>query len=172
VAFLPPLGPGSVSAGSPEPTFTVTTASSTRVVVIPTATTAANVVYLETLRPSGALPHKGVATINGTNYQNSIWYDPSQADPDSNTITSTWSLGGNYHQFEAWVGMTDDSSYAGPTSFQVWLDGTRVALQPMSRAQDAYDLQVDLKGAQQLTLTMVLANNIYDTPIWGNAQLT
>jgi hypothetical protein len=115
--------------------------------------------------------------IVNISYSNSIRFTPDQStqnplNANSFIISATWSLtGGNYHQFEAQIGV-DPHSCGNPTTFEEWLDGRRLDQQTTDATRNAIDVIEPVAGGHRLTLKMFITANQCDSRIWGGAQLT
>jgi alpha-galactosidase len=83
-------------------------------------------------------------------------------------------LQGVAEQFVSMVGVDDDAGGAGTVTFEVWVDGKRVAESGLCKAgQEPKRLSVDLRGAKHLTLLVTDGGDgiSYDHADWAGAVL-
>lgn len=79
--------------------------------------------YLADMDPVENYASRGMAVINGTSYIHSIALDNNSATRDSSV---QYDLGRKWQQFDATVGLTDDSPAGQQIQFQIFADGTKV----------------------------------------------
>ena len=108
--------------------------------------------------------------IAGKTYAKGLW---THAFPDATAADAVFDVSGTQSAaFRADVGL-EDAAAGGSVQFQVLVDGRVTAESPVLRSRQVHHLQVDLKGARQITLRVLNGGDGYtcDHAAWGFARL-
>lgn len=107
--------------------------------------------------------------IGGQEIPKGLW---THAFNDATPADIVFDLQGrNFVAFRALVGL-DDLGTAGSIQFQVLVDGQRKVETPVLRAGESQVLDVDVKGAREITLRVLNGDDGYafDQAVWGLAR--
>jgi hypothetical protein len=120
---------------------------------------------------SGDTPMLGLALISGQAFPHSIYFNTINGFA---TVTTTYTLNGQYRYFQAALGVQDDPRYT--IEFEVFVDSQRVVDEVLNAGR-SWPTRVDLRGKQSLTIEETATSTIVDVgasscvAICGNAQL-
>jgi hypothetical protein len=118
-------------------------------------------------RVEGEYPDTGAYSINGAAHAHSLMFEQY-----GTTAAAEFDLGRGFDTFETTVGLRDDSSSAGRTKFEVFLDGRSAAARTVAFG-GAVKLDIPVSGVLRLRLvaTPVHAQPVRVFSTWGDARL-
>lgn len=124
--------------------------------------------YLSDLeRVEGEYAEPGAFSINGVAHAHSLGFSQYLT-----SYATEYDLGRAFDTFKVTIGLRDDSSAAGRTKFEVFLDGRSAAARtvPLGRA---VDLDIPVGGVLRLRLvaTPVHTQSVRVFSTWGDARL-
>lgn len=122
--------------------------------------------FLEAFTPVAGSPSTGVIDISGVPTPRAL-YDYSCYDP-----TFEYDLGRDFRQFQATLGISDNSPTDERTRFEVFLDGTSSGVFDLGFGESV-PITIDTTGTLRLTLvaTQLVGDCNDGLTIWGDARV-
>jgi hypothetical protein len=124
--------------------------------------------YLSDMEPvEGEYAATGAFSINGVAHAHSLAFDQYLT-----SYATEYDLGRAFDSFKVTIGLRDDSSSAGRTKFEVFLDGRSAAARTVGLGK-AVDLDIPVGGVLRLRLvaTPVHTRSVEVFSTWGDARL-
>lgn len=152
-----------VISASPDATDTQTDAPAGRQHRVPPNST-----YLTALSQGQDDPMRGIATLGGVDYVNSLRYRLAPGP----TYTTDFTLRAAQSRFTTVVGWEDrDPAATSPVELQVLVDGVRILAITYDPIDGPSEITCRIPGSKELTLIMNKQEGYADNFVWGDATV-